>query len=727
MSFNANWQENPSTDDERPAKARRIARACLQCRARKQRCLPSSEEASLQLPCKRCQRLSITCSFETDRAPTLDVAQSPSSLVQLVIELQNRLNQHETRILELESQKRQSDVNRKEPPRYVQPERQQAFSPSQSDIYHSPESSIDGIHLGPPIATLRSLRVLAEEQVHDSTPRALKYKSIYNPIHQGLLSVENVQRATEIFFQHCHVSAPVLDETIRYSWQEYLERSPTLILAICSVGTRFWDAGDQRQVTRTGRPRSLANAHNSGNSIGGHSRFHDLTKLLDKAVSRLLLRPTPADVTLDSICVLLLYAQWMPCSREDEDENPDRHSTHDTRKAKSRYNEISAWAVLGLAERYSVLLGLEQSATSFFKDPNKSPSAEDANRLRVWYNLLTCNFNLMLTSGLPVSIDPTPSVQVARNFVSSELMQSPADLRVRGLVELVGIVHLAMSSCGDISGRQLQPSCLERLNIDLDDWERSWFAHLEKTDSHYNHLPFTSARWYRLSLNCASLAPILSSPRVHRPLTDSIQPHIRQALPVSLTAAAQIILSQSSYKADIVFSLDSKNPSSFPDGAYHADRGSVSRLYYAVDSTWISHTFAITFLSLCYIRGLIDENLQIRSQTSSQVKGNVFTRLPSSSPSVLARLLRLALEIFDSVCPATTFHFAQDFQSIVHYAVSLVLVSEKNMKDIEREEIDDMAIQSLLDLMNNSGVDWAGNLFGESLDFPDLNTDGMLG
>jgi hypothetical protein len=120
------------------------------------------------------------------------------------------------------------------------------------------------------------------------------------------------------------------------------------------------------------------------------------------------------------------------------------------------------------------------------------------------------------------------------------------------------------------------------------------------------------------------------------------------------------------------------------------------------------------------------ENLQIRSAISSGEKGNVFTRLPSSSSSVLARLLRLALEIFDSVCPATTFHFAQDFQSIVHYAVSLVLVSEKNMKDIEKEEIDDMAIQSLLDLMNNSGVDWAGNLFGESLDFPDLNMDGML-
>jgi hypothetical protein len=205
----------------------------------------------------------------------------------------------------------------------------------------------------------------------------------------------------------------------------------------------------------------------------GHPRFYDLTKSLDKAVSRLLLRPTPSDVTLDSICVLLLYAQWMPCSREDEeDDNGPQPNTQKAPKSKSRYNEISAWVVLGLAERYSVLLGLEQSATSLFKDPTNIPSPEEVNKVRVWYNLLTCNFNLMLTSGLPASIDPTPSVKVAQNFVASELMHSSADLRVRGLVELVGIVHLAMTSCGDRSGRQLQPSCLEQLNIDLDDWER---------------------------------------------------------------------------------------------------------------------------------------------------------------------------------------------------------------------------------------------------------------
>jgi hypothetical protein len=102
------------------------------------------------------------------------------------------------------------------------------------------------------------------------------------------------------------------------------------------------------------------------------------------------------------------------------------------------------------------------------------------------------------------------------------------------------------------------------------------------------------------------------------------------------------------------------------------------------------------------------------------------TRLPSSSSSLLVRLLRLALDIFDSVCSSTTFHFAQDFHAIVHYAVSLVLVSEEDKQNIEEKDIDDTAIQSLLDLMNDSGVDWAGNLFGDSLDFPELNMDGML-
>ncbi|KAJ5585155.1 uncharacterized protein N7459_004955 [Penicillium hispanicum] len=201
-----------------------------------------------------------------------------------------------------------------------------------------------------------------------------------------------------------------------------------------------------------------------------HPSFNNLTNLLDKAVSRLLLRPTPSDVTLDSIRVLLLYAQWMPCSREDEDEFESGQPS--SRAPSSRYNEISAWAVLGLAVRYATLMGLERSAIAPFREPTKEPSEHDVSRLRVWYNLLTCNFNLMLTSGLPASVDPALSVQVAQSFSSHSMTQYPGDVRVTGLVELVGIVYRAMCSSGDISGRQLQTHSLQKLNVDLDTWER---------------------------------------------------------------------------------------------------------------------------------------------------------------------------------------------------------------------------------------------------------------
>lgn len=116
------------------------------------------------------------------------------------VKTRSRLNQHETRIFELENQKSPFSVNTNERPRDIQPEHQEAPSRSQNDIYDSPESSIDGIHLGPPIATLRSLRVLAGERVHDSTLRAQRYKSIYDPTYQGLLTAEDVQRAVEMYY-----------------------------------------------------------------------------------------------------------------------------------------------------------------------------------------------------------------------------------------------------------------------------------------------------------------------------------------------------------------------------------------------------------------------------------------------------------------------------------------------------------------------------------------------
>ncbi|KAJ5724578.1 hypothetical protein N7493_006306 [Penicillium malachiteum] len=95
-------------------------------------------------------------------------------------------------------------------------------------------------------------------------------------------------------------------------------------------------------------------------------------------------------------------------------------------------------------------------------------------------------------------------------------------------------------------------------------------------------------------------------------------------------------------------------------------------------------------------------------------------RLSQFSTSILANLLHLAIDIFDSVCSQATFHTARDFQGIVHYASSLVLEND-GVDKADCQEVNDYAFQSLLEVMNDSGVDWAGNLLGGFDDFGDWN------
>ncbi|KZF19673.1 hypothetical protein L228DRAFT_285614 [Xylona heveae TC161] len=724
--------ESPHSDiDDQPTKIRRISRACLQCRARKQRCQPLSSTATLQAPCKRCQHHAITCSFETDQISPPDVAPSPSKMAQLVVDLQQRLNRHEARILELEKlpqggKVRQTDEDTPshargaisnaqstshQTPRELPLEREDGPSPQvltcETPASHTSTFSMDGIGLGPPIATLRSLGALSKDEGRLSshspelkskgTPNVLNRYTACDPVARGVLSVHDAQRAIHIFFEHCHPLAPVLNERLRHSWLDLRFSSPTLFLAICSIGARFWDTGHQL-------PRPMQAVH---------PRFSDLTALLDMAVSRLLLRPTPADVTLDSIRVLLLYAQWMPCSRDDEDNGASKVPLDAHYQPKSRYNEISAWAVLGLAVRYALFLGLDRAAIAPFEGPIKSVSEEDICRLRVWYNLLTCDFNLMLTSGLPTSLDPAPSAKVAQRFSSHRAAQQPGDLRVSALVGLVAIVHRGMRICNDASGRQLDTLCLRKINVELDEWERSWYIRLRHTESQHNQLPFTSVRWYRLALNSAAVGPVLSS--MDRTAPQPLQVWLLQSLGTCLTAASQMLLSLSSYGAEYIWKLDSQNMSTFPDGPFEIDSAAVKRLYYAVDSTWISHTFAVTFLVLCYVRGAIDDDLRIRILNPNASSNP--SVLPPHSGSTIARLLRLALDVFDGICQTTSFHPARDFQAIVHDATSLVLVpGQEDVQD--GQEMDGSALQSLLDMMNDSGFDWPGNLLNLSTDFP---------
>ena len=52
--------------------------------------------------------------------------------------------------------------------------------------------------------------------------------------------------------------------------------------------------------------------------------------------------------------------------------------------------------------------------------------------------------------------------------------------------------------------------------------------------------------------------------------------------------------------------LDLRDPTTFPEGGFQIGWDARESLHHAVDSTWISHTFAVTFLVLCYARHIVD-------------------------------------------------------------------------------------------------------------------------
>lgn len=188
-----------------------------------------------------------------------------------------------------------------------------------------------------------------------------------------------------------------------------------------------------------------------------------------------------------------------------------------------------------------------------------------------------------------------------------------------------------------------------------------------------------------------------------------------------------------------VWSLESQNLSSFPNRPFHVDIAAVRRLYYAVDPTWISYTFAVTFLALCYIRGVIDgmmrklnlhnalfyltdqvphicasEDLQIHHSNITSLENAVL--FPANPGSIVACLLKLATDVFDSVCSTMSYHPAYEFRAVVHGATALVM-APGNPDDHGTQEIDELALQSLLDLMNDAGLEWPGNMADFSSDF----------
>ena len=115
-----------------------------------------------------------------------------------------------------------------------------------------------------------------------------------------------------------------------------------------------------------------------------------------------------------------------------------------------------------------------------------------------------------------------------------------------------------------------------------------------------------------------------------------------QSLEISLTAASQMLISLSSSGADYVWSLESQNIATFPEGPFSADNAALQRLYYAVDSTWISHTFAVTFLVLCYVKGVVSGkpsfSLKYKHGLSGADSRKTISKSVVSSPLAISKL-----------------------------------------------------------------------------------------
>lgn len=260
------------------------------------------------------------------------------------------------------------------------------------------------------------------------------------------------------YFDHCHPWAPVLDVGLRYNGMSLRQASPALFLAIVAVGTRFWHGGSV------------------------HPRYFEIIGLLDKTIAQLLLSPTPSDASVPTIQALMIYLQWMPCVPKDNlTSTPSEHGSSQQQQKteiKTRYNDMSAWAVFGLALRYASFINLERLALAPFLRSNSSSGAassklpvtkDDVARMRTWLNLITYDSSLTLTSGLPSSVDPVPAAKVVQDFYQHRAAQDPGDIRYGALIELTCMVQRLKASD---SGRPPNVSSLKKVNIEMEEWER---------------------------------------------------------------------------------------------------------------------------------------------------------------------------------------------------------------------------------------------------------------
>ena len=226
----------------------------------------------------------------------------------------------------------------------------------------------------------------------------------------------------------------------------------------------------------------------------------------------------------------------------------------------------------------------------------------DLSRFRVWRNLVSCDCNLMLSSGLPMTVDPIPIADVGSTFLDHPESQEPGDTRITALVELVAIINRSLQKAGLRSPRHLSDRQLSHLNLEMETWSNIWANRLQNTQNQHHCIPFTSWRWYRLAMNTAPLGKLFSqTEQCH-----ILQLHMLQSLDISVKSSAHILLAFSECGQVLFTKYRTSGATEIPPGPFPIDKRATEHLKYAVDLTWISLTFATVFLILCYVRGVID-------------------------------------------------------------------------------------------------------------------------
>ncbi|KAF2113898.1 hypothetical protein BDV96DRAFT_647399 [Lophiotrema nucula] len=597
-----------------------------------------------------------------------------------------RLIAHEARINDLEKRPLHAHAAPSSNTQIIENDQTNHFSPTAGSVIQSvhldvdsntPTSqplrcNLDTVELASPITTLRSLGALESDRHSWFHP--------CDPINCGVLRLEEAQQAVHIYFDYCHPWAPALNEGLRHTAMDLRQSSPPLFLAVVSVGARFWYNGSV------------------------HPRYFDIVTLLDKTVSQLLLRPSPRDANIDTVRALMLYLQWMPCDQkrasiESSSEPPSRQS-----KTRTRYNDMSAWAIFGLVLRYASFINLEHLTFAPFRDTREtSVSKEATDNMRTWFNIITYDCNLTLTSGLPVSTDPSPAARISGEFCRHAGVQDPGDIRYGALAELACIVQRAKSTEGLNQNVPPGVANLKKANVEIEEWERHWLRLLKYTTLQYIQLPFTSSRWYRLSLNSSLLRPLLSPSTRTQSSIDQLS--ILGFLETSLTAASQILLSLTTHASHFIWDLKSQSYDSYPSGDFAVDPVARKSLHHAVDATWISFTFALTFLVLCYIRARIDDDLQILGLSATTTSTTCVPSRPRPN-SILARLTRLALDIFEAETEGPEFRSGGGYEAVIRDAASAVLdKGQEQLASITQDPLDP-AFRSLFELLDDTVYEW---------------------